>query len=332
MKKQLIILILYVVSVGVQAQQRMLHTSQQQIGFMQNPALVGLEDYREVKLLYNQQWSGFDGAPILKGIGFSSPIGKDSASEVKLKSLALPGTKPKAIATSKKSESKNKVGLGASILNESDGTISLSDFMGMASFQFERNKKKFLLGLGAGIIQQSTYFDKLKLVNSSDATFAQQQNSLVMPSFQLSAAYLSTDFFVCVNSKAILEKQFSNPSQTNLQTNTYLSGGFKFKLNEHITAIPSALIRVSSSTANTADIGGIVDYKDLFRLGSLFRTNGDFSTTIGCTYNHLISLMYSFDLTTSQLRTIYGNTHNLVISIRLKKSVYSTDIPKHFWL
>jgi type IX secretion system PorP/SprF family membrane protein len=204
--------------------------------------------------------------------------------------------------------------------------------MGMASFQFERNKKKFILGIGAGMIQQSTFFDKLRLVNSTDATFTQQQSNLLIPSLQLSTVYLSTDFFVSVNSKAVFQKQLSDPSQTHLVNHTYVSGGLKFKLYEHITAIPSALVRVSSSTANTADIGGLLDYKDQLRFGMLYRTNGDFSATVGCTYSHFISVLYSYDITTSQLRNSFGNTHNLVISIRMKKSIFSSGMPTHFWL
>ena len=191
MKIKILFIYIFIQVTSIEAQQRMLFSSQQQQGFMQNPALVGLEDYREVKLIYHQQWTGFEGSPTLKGIGYSTLIGKDSSGiSNKLKSLPLPGTKPKLFSesTSKnKRNSKNKKGFGAVIMTESDGTISITDYMSMFSFQFERNKKTWLLGIGAGMLQYSFNPDNLRLVNSNDLTFSKQQRTILMPSLQLSA-------------------------------------------------------------------------------------------------------------------------------------------------
>jgi type IX secretion system PorP/SprF family membrane protein len=336
MKIKILFIYIFIQVTSIEAQQRMLFSSQQQQGFMQNPALVGLEDYREVKLIYHQQWTGFEGSPTLKGIGYSTLIGKDSSGiSNKLKSLPLPGTKPKLFSesTSKnKRNSKNKKGFGAVIMTESDGTISITDYMSMFSFQFERNKKTWLLGIGAGMLQYSFNPDNLRLVNSNDLTFSKQQRTILMPSLQLSAAYMANDFFVCVNSKHSFKTNILNDaSRSELLPNTFISGGLKFKLLEHLTVVPSALIRITKNTPNTADISGLLDYKDLLRFGVLYRTNGDFSASAGITYNHSLSVLYSFDLTTSQLRSIYSNTHNIILSFRIRKTALSTNLPRNFW-
>ena len=341
MKIKVLILLSFLLVSTIHAQQRMLFSSQQQQGFMQNPALVGLEDYREFKLIYNQQWTGFEGSPTLKGIGYSTMLGNDSSRKSNdLKSLPLPGTKPKSImnvGTKKKNNANNKTGFGAVVMSESDGTISITDYMSMLSFQFERNKKTWLLGVGAGMVQHSFNPDNLRLVNSDDLSFSKQQRSLWMPTMQLSAAYMASDFFVCINSKHSIKTKFSYDAllpnkKSELIANTFISGGLKFKLMSHITVIPSALIRITKNTPNTADISGLLDYKDLMRIGVLYRTNGDYSFSAGFTYNHSISILYSYDLTTSQLRSIYANSQNLMISFRLKKSALSTGLPKNFWL
>lgn len=321
------------------AQQRMQYTNQVLQGFMQNPALVGVENFSDVRLVYNKQWSGFDGAPSAKGIGFSSQLGNDTNNSIALKTLPLRGrTNPiQSKNTSTKSKyGTTKLGYGAVLFSEGDGTININEIQIMGSMQIPVRTNKLALGVGLGVTQHQFNPENLKLINSYDLTFSKQQLNIIKPTIQLGAMYYTNEFFIGFNTKQVVRSKFSydflSPDKrSELIAHSTLNAGLRLRSGTDYTFTPSVIFRRVKGAPSTADINIIADYKDLIKLGFMYRTSGDLAGIIGLIISHKYSVQYSYDITNSNMRTLYGNTHNLVLSIRFAKNEFGNTKPNNYW-
>jgi len=338
-KTSYIIIVFVLLLINVNAQQRMQYSTQVLQGFMQNPALVGIEKYHDVRLIYNQQWTGFDGAPTAKGVGFSSQIGGDTNTINSFKTLPLRGRTNIETTPINKSKSKTKkinIGWGGTVFSEGDGTININECVGMGALHFVAKKTKISLGIGLGLAQHQFNPNNIKLQNSYDATFGKQQHNIFYPTFQLGTMVYNSEYFVGFNTKQLVKKNFtydllSPDKRSALIAHTTLTAGLRLKAGQGITVTPSAIFRNVKNAPSTADINIIADYKDLIKVGFLYRTNGDLAGILGIIVNHKYSVNYAYDVTSSKLRNLYSNTHNLVVAVRLAKKDSLSETPVYFW-
>jgi len=328
---------------NIHAQQRMQYSTQITQGFLQNPALVGVENYHDFRLLYNKQWTGYDGAPTAKIIGFSTQVGNDTTNpKTEFKTLPLIG-RLNTQATSQNlnnqqttTQSKTKVGWGAVFSSEGDGTISINEYLVMGALHIPIKKNKLSIGTGLGMAQHQFNPANIKLINYNDLTFSKQQPSIFYPTFQLGGMYYNDEFFVGLNSKQVLKTKFSydllSPGKQNqLLSHTILTAGLRLKSGDAYSFTTSIVIRHVKNAPSTADINLIIDYLDFVKAGLTYRTNGDIACIMSIIINHKYSVLYAYDFTSRGLRTLYSNTHNLIISTRIGKSNFSNTRPNNYW-
>ena len=75
--KNIIILLLFLFLSGLIFSQSKPYYSQYILNnYILNPAVAGIENYKDVKLSYRNQWAGIDGAPVTTYFSIHGPIGK----------------------------------------------------------------------------------------------------------------------------------------------------------------------------------------------------------------------------------------------------------------
>ena len=334
-----ILFICFCISYSVNAQQRLQYTTQILQGFLQNPALAGIEKYHDLRLIYNQQWTGFEGSPTAKGIGFSSQVGVDSISDNKLKTLPLKGRSNNEISSLKnKPTTRNKIkaGWGTTLISEGDGTINISEICAIGALHIPLKQNNLSVGLGLGLAQHQFNPANIKLINNYDLTFAKQQQQIIYPTVQLGAMYYTNEFFVGFSTKQLISKKFSYDfleplRQSKIIAHNTITAGLNFKPLNSFSITPSVIYRYVKNAPFTADINAMVDYKDLIKAGFMYRTNGDIALILGIIANHKYSVQYAYDISGSGVRSLYSNTHNLVVSIRFFKSKMLAESPSKFW-
>jgi type IX secretion system PorP/SprF family membrane protein len=335
----IILCLLTLATSRVCGQQRMQYTTQVLQGYMQNPALAGIENFHDIRLIYNKQWTGFDGAPTAKGIGFSTQVGDDTNSTTVSKTLPLIGRLNPANQnnTNKKTVSnKVKIGYGGTLISEGNGTININEFVLMGAAHFSLKKGKLSTGIGLGLTQHQFNPNNIKLINSYDLTFSKQELNIILPTIQLGAMYYTNEFFIGFGTKQLVKTQFSydllNPDKrSELVAHSNLTAGLRLKAGSDYTFTPSLILRRVRNAPSTADINVISDFKDFVRLGFMYRTNGDLAGILGIIVNHKYSVQYAYDISNSRLRKLYSNTHNLVLSIRLSKKEFANTVPVNYW-
>lgn len=102
------------------------------------------------------------------------------------------------------------------------------------------------------------------------------------------------------------------------------------KLNDKVTFLPAALIKLPPRGPIAVDIQGILDFSNKFNGGLGYRNGDAVIIFAGFKINQRFNVNYSFDLTLSDIRIGSSNTHELSISFTTCKpennSTYSCPL------
>lgn len=88
-------------------------------------------------------------------------------------------------------------------------------------------------------------------------------------------------------------------------------------MDEDIAFIPSTLLTYWLSAPMTMDANLKIAYQDKFWIGGSLRNNDSFSALAGFNIGSLVNISYSYDVTTSALRSVSNGTHEIVLGILL---------------
>jgi type IX secretion system PorP/SprF family membrane protein len=95
-------------------------------------------------------------------------------------------------------------------------------------------------------------------------------------------------------------------------------GGYKLFLTDEFSAEPSLLVKIVRPVTPQIDLGGRVFYKNKIWLGVTYRTKDAISALVGYTYKDNLTIGYSYDITTTNLKNYSNGTHELMIGFRFK--------------
>ena len=123
----------------------------------------------------------------------------------------------------------------------------------------------------------------------------------------------------------IKEQMFDKTSQSfgTLTRHLFITGGYKYQLNEKIDIEPSFLVKVLSPIPVQLDMSAKVIYRNEIWMGLSFRTNDALSVLLGYNYKQRLYFGYSYDFTTSGLRKHSSGTHEIMVAYRLEKQAPS---------
>jgi type IX secretion system PorP/SprF family membrane protein len=268
--------------------------------YFQNPAVAGSRPVFDAVSANRLQWIGITDAPRTYALSLHGPV-----------------------------KAKN-MGVGGYLFSDVTGPTRRAGISGSYAYHIKLAEKiKLSLSISAGVMQFAVDASKLTLDNPGDYVFYNGYQSKIVP--DLGASFLlyglpkengTGNWWLGAYVPQLYPAKlnlFETPTPTGkLATHVYVMGGYKAFLTDEFSAEPSLLIKYASPTPAQVDIGARVFYKNKIWIGGTYRTKDAISAMVGYTYKDNISIGYSYDITTTNLKNYSNGTHELMIGLRFK--------------
>ncbi|HEX3384618.1 MAG TPA: type IX secretion system membrane protein PorP/SprF [Mucilaginibacter sp.] len=325
MKRLLLLILISVLTFGLaSAQQKPQYTQYVLNNLLINPAVTGIENYFDVKTGYRSQWTGLQGAPVTSYITGSVPFGSDFV-----------GGDAAALSGGNQDNPYGRLysqgyvaapphhGLGFMVVSDQAGPIGTTNIdltyayhMGISS------TFNLALGVEAGYNHTSLNTSELVLENPLDPAIANGNNSQWKPDLGIGIWGYSSNYYFGISALQLLSQNLyfstnNNYSQAKTVPQFFVTGGVKLFLNDDVTLMPSALVKFISPLPVTYDINAKLAFRSRFWIGASYRNGDAVAGMFGLNISSLINVSYSYDYTTSALRTVSSGTHEIILGIML---------------
>lgn len=343
MRKVFIIILTSCVVAKAFAQQRPHYTQYVLNQYIINPAIAGIENYTDLKLSARDQWVGLDGAPRTAYLTLHAPLGKQDT-RTSATSYNIPGQNPRGKAYW---ESYNAAephhGIGLTVIN--DRTGSFNRFTAQASYAYHLGLNpttNLSAGFSAGITTIGLDRTKHDFNGAGDPVDPATGSSIsgelnrIRPDISAGLYLYSRDYFIGLAAQQVIPQKLSFVDDAaylnkgKLIPHIFLSGGYRFLLNEDINAIPSVMVKYISGSSNLEwqpEANLKLQYRDLFWLGGSYRYKDGYAAMLGLNVGNTFNVGYAYDITNTKLNTVSRGTHEIMIGFLIGNK-YSEACPR----
>lgn len=287
-----------------------------------NPAYSSTDNNLNVKAGYRNQWGGIEGAPNTGFLTFSTPIGKSRWARTH------PG------------DFHNWSGVGAAIITDEIGpyentkiNLNYSYNIGLIEgrkYGYDHmDGLRFSLGASAGVSSYKINSDILSQTKNLDYSTSDHLPSINDPKYaELQQGsqnaldvnlggilYYDNTYFLGLSTTQLLQDAASQVENISLARHYFLSGTYKWALNEEFFIIPSAIFKLVRGAPTSINFTTRLDWQDKWYLGLGYRTDDAATILIGShikwgekvkhfrvdKHRYAIDVFYSYDWTTSRL-------------------------------
>ena len=293
MKRVFFILIALLAVSFSQGQQVQQFTQYRLSGFAFNPAFAGSDDLFNVMATHRTQWSGIDDAPRTYFLGLHAP------------------------------SANRKMGFGGTIFTDVAGPTRRTGLQGAYSYPLKVNdNSKVALGVSFAITQFAIDGTQITLREQNDQALMNMMQSEIKPDASFGALWYSDRFFVGLSATQLLNNEltlFQGDTEGRMAIHYFLTGGYRFSVSEMFDIEPFALIKYVSPLEPQADISARAIYNGNLWLGATYRTSDAAAVFAGYEIMDYLTLGYSIDFTTSELRNYSNGTHEIYLGVRFGK-------------
>ncbi|MXV52223.1 type IX secretion system membrane protein PorP/SprF [Pedobacter sp. HMF7647] len=301
--------------------------------YLLNPALSGIENYIDVKAGYRSQWQGLDGAPVTTYLSANMPIGK---SFVQGDANAFPGKGTNPMERSFVQEyqaAENHHGIGfhvvfdkAGPLKRTDANLTYAYHLGLTS------KMNLAVGVAGGLTNIGLDASKISTDQQNDPAIPNNLTNVLKPDLALGIWLYGPQYFAGFSVDQILGQDIAFTNNDNLNVGKevphfFITAGYKFILTDDIGMLPSVMYKHVKPAPDSYDINLKFAFKDRFWLGGSYRNQDSFSAMAGFNISYLFSLSYSYDFTTSELKSVSSGSHEIVLGLLLNNR-YKVTCPQ----
>jgi type IX secretion system PorP/SprF family membrane protein len=280
------------------AQQLPVYTNYVLNPYAYNPAYAGSKPDAVINLNYRNQWVGFQDAPKTYMVSLHSPIGKQK-----------------------------KVAIGAMFNSDNVGLLGRTSGYLTFGYHVKLNKNyKLGFGISAGMVQYRIKLYDAKIADAGDDMLT--GNILSHNVFDSNGGlYLYSDklFFGVATYQYIGNKINFKDSKSNLSQHAYATLGYTFKVSKNVFIQPSALAKFNAPLPIQPEFTLRMLYKNLFWLGGSYRMNDAASALLGVTIKDKLTIGYSYDITTSQIKKYNRGSHEIAICYQFIKPKKKLD-------
>ncbi|MDF3076668.1 MAG: hypothetical protein K0S09_557 [Sphingobacteriaceae bacterium] len=317
-------------------QQRPQYTQYIFNNYLLNPALSGIENYTDVKAGYRNQWHGLEGAPVTTYFSINAPIGKDF---IYGNATSTPGAGNNPMSRSYVQDymaSEPHHGIGFHAVIDKTGPLSRTDLNATYAYHLGLTSTlNVAVGVAVGLSKIDLDVSKITLENSVDPAIIADQNNRMKPDASAGIWVYGPRYFAGISAQQLLGQSisFTNDNkydQGKQVPHIFATAGIKLFLGEDIAAIPSIMVKYVSPAPTSLDLNMKFAFRDRFWIGGSYRKNDSFSALAGFNVSSLFGLSYSYDFTTSELRSVSDGSHEIVLSLLLNNRYKVTCPQKTF--
>ena len=302
------------------AQQRPHYSQYVQNMSVLNPAVTGMYSGKDLRLGLRSQWQGLENAPKTSYVSFSMPIsfGGDMAN---YRSSDLGVTEPQTKDDSfDYTASMSHHSFGALFINDKAGP--LNRITGNLTYAYhlgigDRANLSVGVGLGVnrlGLDAQSLVFDE----PGDPVTSTSGQINKFTPDLNAGVYFYSADYYVGASMQQIIKNKlaFDGAFNTGKEVAHYfLTAGYKFWIGNDFSLTPSVMLKMVNPLPKAFDLNMKLAYRNNFWIGAGYRKNDALFGSVGFNIAQLVGVSYTYDYTTSQLKTASSGSHEIVVRL-----------------
>lgn len=263
-----------------------------------NPAVGGSKPCLDFKMGYRTQWVGLEGAPTIAFVTFHKAIGRKDGIR------------------------KGWHGIGGYLSNEDIGAFGRQAIYPSYAYHL-RLRRNLILSMGAFVGFRRESFSGAGLVypDLDDPTLGQGQAFFLYPEIHPGFWLYNKTFYMGLSVKQVYKNQLKQGGQqigspAKLPPHFYFTVGKQIESNRfYYTYVPSVHVRYTALWPPSIDANMLVFYRDVIGLGASYRLGDSVNALVQLKLTKFLSVGYSYDYTTSQMRRISSNTHEIIFSL-----------------
>jgi len=300
MKKLLITLVTIGGFMAANAQQ-LPHFSQYFFNdFVLNPAVAGSKPMFDAKSNHRYQWVGITDAPRTYIFSLNGP---------------LPN---------------GKVGMGGYLFTDITGPTRRTGMQVSYAYHLKvTDDIKLSFGLSAGVLQFMVDGSKINLREENDIALDNGVQSVILPDAGAGLYLYSDKFWFSLAAPQMLPlkiQYFGNfpGTESKLANHIFANGGYNFVVNDQITVAPSVMIKYVTPAPVQLEGTLRIIYEDMVWAGASYRTQDAISFLIGYTHQENLSIGFSYDVSTSNIKNYSSGTYEMMFGIKFKNRKVKT--------
>jgi len=277
---------------------------QQEIQFTQfmnnklyyNPGVAGSSGAICINAVHRTQWAGFENAPSTQNINAEIPI--------------------QAI-------------LGAISVNITNDKIGyFQDIKFGLGYAYQMNLANGTLGLGLSIDFINKGLSDGSWItpdNPSDAALGKFGSTSMTPELNFGAYFQSPTFYAGISSREILsanaelDNNFGSVTSIKLERSYFIMGGYNWNIpNTPIVLTPALMAKTDLKGPMQLDINASALYNNKIWGGVTYRLQDAIAIMAGYYIMPDLRVSYSYDITTSALRTASSGSHEIMLNYCFK--------------
>ncbi|MBN4061820.1 type IX secretion system membrane protein PorP/SprF [Bacteroidales bacterium AH-315-I05] len=307
------------------------HTQYLHNSLMLNPATTGTDNLMNITLSYRNQWTGMNQAPQTYYLSIHSPINK--AGIKGFKPASIRGSQPGFLYGNRSV----KPAIGGYLLADTYGPFTKISAYFTDAVQFPITSEiQISAGTAFGVSFLQMDESKLSLTNPNDNTyngFISQNPSRTYLDLNAGIWLFAPKFYFGYSGMQFLQNKIyfgDVPLEGKLNTHHFITGGYRFKLQNDLSIITGALVKYMYPAPISFDINVTVNYNESIWAGIYYRNQESIILMLGYEFNKMMMLSYSYDITTGHLSSYNSGSHEIVISVKLKTSKNKAPAIKFF--
>jgi type IX secretion system PorP/SprF family membrane protein len=304
-KLYLVALVVFSMTMELQAQQDPHYTQYMYNMNVINPAYAGSKENLSIGMLYRKQWVEIEDAPTTATFSGHAPVGKN-------------------------------VGLGLSVISDKIGPVEENNIYGDFSYTLQLGgEHKLAFGLKAGLtLHQVGLFSDINhtLPDQNDPAFAQNTSNSY---FNLGSGlfYYTNKYYLALSVPNMMKSKhldFNGRKFGSEVSHYFLTGGYVFDVSENIKFKPFFMMKSAFNAPTSLDLSTNFLFNEKFEAGVTYRLEDSFGAMINYAISPNVKLGYAYDHIVSDLNVTTPSSHEIVLLFDLNFPRKVSSSPRFF--
>jgi type IX secretion system PorP/SprF family membrane protein len=304
-KLYLVALVVFSITMDLQAQQDPHYTQYMYNMNVINPAYAGSKENLSIGMLYRKQWVEIEDAPTTATFSGHAPVGKN-------------------------------VGLGLSVISDKIGPVEENNIYGDFSYTLQLGgEHKLAFGLKAGLTlhQVGLYSDiNHTLPDQNDPAFAQNTSNSY---FNLGSGlfYYTNKYYLALSVPNMMKSKhldFNGRKFGSEVSHYFVTGGYVFDVSENIKFKPFFMMKSAFNAPTSLDLSTNFLFNQKFEAGITYRLEDSFGAMINYAISPNVKLGYAYDHIVSDLNVTTPSSHEIVLLFDLNFPRKVSSSPRFF--
>lgn len=332
------------------AQQSAQYTQYMVNPYLMNPALASADNRIDIKTGYRAQWVGFNQNEVAADQAGVNNTGQVVAPRTMYVSGHSPVGRPNSVM-GYVTEATTWFGVGGKVMYDKTGPTSWGSYMVSGTYnmgiikpkgsgKYTRGGLRMSVGAFVGVQQYSLDWNQLTFANDAGEPLRGANTGTVtefMPDATLGLWIYNESFFIGLSgdhlfgNKIDIKSSLDRDKTGALARHAFLTTGIHQKITDELDWSPSVLLKFTPSAPLSVDINNKITYNKSYWAGLSYRHLDALSIAVGAVITDNYEVAYSYDFTTSDVRTYGGAaaTHEITLGYRILPTPKSMNAEDH---